>query len=162
MTTKIISKSEAKAQQASQSSQDNQSQDKTASIPVIEGLKPSLEMLYSLERSEARKLTQTVKVQAYTDEFEEAIANLKQGSVSPDFFSSLKKGFAPIAGTVMPMLLPSLFCHADEPLDFANLAQYDRETIKDRYNLLIDLEREDCEEFKALTTYLIPVAEVAA
>jgi hypothetical protein len=103
MTTKYKTKEQVKAEQASQ---DKPSQDaNSTSIPVIEGLESSLEKLYALNRGEAHRLTQTVKVAAYKDEFQCAIAELEKGLVSPSFFENLQKSYSPVAINHVPMLL---------------------------------------------------------
>jgi multidrug efflux pump subunit AcrA (membrane-fusion protein) len=106
MTTEFKTKAQAKAENASQ---DTRSQDankvNAASIPVIEGIEGSLEKLYALNRGEAHRLTQTVKVAAYKDEFQCAIAELEKGLVSPSFFENLQKSYSPVAINHVPMLL---------------------------------------------------------
>jgi len=104
MTTQFKSKAEVKAEQ--NASQDKRSQDaNNTSIPVIEGLEPSLEKLYVLNRTEAHRLVQTVKVAAYKDEFQCAISALESGSVSSDFFDNLRKNYSPVALNHVPTLL---------------------------------------------------------
>lgn len=130
MTTQFKTKEQVKAEKAA--SQEVKSQDvATNSIPVIEGLEPSLEKLYALNRGEAHRLTQTVKVAAYKDEFQCAIAELEKGLVSPNFFENLQKSYSPVALNHVPTLLsiPS----GVEP-------QVDIDTLCDRNEELLSLE----------------------
>lgn len=159
MTAKTISKSEAQAQQPSQ---DTQSQDNIGSIPVIEGIESSLETLYTLERNEAHRLVQTVRVAAYKDEFQDAIEKLKKGQVSPDFFSTLQKNYTLPSATpsLSWSLIPSGLEEIPTFIDTDNLANYDRQTLVNRYNYLLDHEPNSA-ELDALDAYLNPV-EVAA
>jgi hypothetical protein len=151
MTTQYKSKTEV---QASQQSQDYQSQDNRATIPIIDGIEGSLETLYFLERTEAHKLTQGVRVAAYKDEFTDAIAKLHKGQVSPDFFANLQRNYSPahLNHAATPSLIPS----GVKPLDTSNLTQYHRQTVIDRHNHLIDLGQIDSAEFLALEAYLKP------
>jgi len=133
MTTQYKTKEQVKAEQ--NASQDTQSQDAnkantTASIPMIEGLEPSLEKLYALNRGEAHRLTQTVKVAAYKDEFQCAIAELEKGLVSPNFFENLQKTYSPVAINHVPMLLLT-----------QSGADTEIKTLTDRFDELVALEK---------------------
>ena len=99
------SKAEIKAEQASQPSQDNRSQDKSGAIPTIDGLENSLETLYVGHRLNAKQITQGVKVKAYTDEFQDALNELKKGEVQPDFLQTLQRDYTPAEFAHVPMRL---------------------------------------------------------
>ncbi len=135
MTTEFKTKAQAKAENASQ---DTRSQDankvNTASIPVIEGIEGSLEKLYALNRSEAHRLTQTVKVAAYKDEFQCAIAELEKGLVSPSFFDNLQKNYSPVAINHVPMLL---LTQSGAEISEATKIK----TLTDRFDELVTLEQ---------------------
>lgn len=98
-----------KSQVRAEQSQDTQSQEKRCSIPVMDGLEPSLKILYDRNRDEARSLVANVRCQAYKDEFQEAIAKLDKGMVSPDFFATLTTAYTPIATDHVPMHLLTAF-----------------------------------------------------
>lgn len=107
MTTQFKTKAEVKAEQASQQSQDNQSQDaNTASIPIIDGLEGSLEMIYTHQRNKAKSVVQRVKFEAWRDEFNSA---LEEPTIAPDFFTNLSKNYSPTAlkHTPTPLLILS-------------------------------------------------------
>ena len=103
-------KTKAQVKEEQSASQDNQSQDGlSGSIPTIEGLQTSQELLYAGHRLNARMITQGIKCQAYIDEFQDAIADLSKGEVQPDFLHTLQKNYAPVLNQVlMPLLSQSL------------------------------------------------------
>ena len=104
MSAQYKSKAEVKAEQTSQ---DKPSQDASnGSIPTIQGLETSLEMLYSGHRAKAKQITQGIKVQAYMDELEDAMSELREGEVQPDFLKVLQKNYIP-ALTQNQVLMPS-------------------------------------------------------
>ena len=139
MTTQFKTKAEVKASQAT--SQDKPSQDTNGSIPTIDGLEVSLETLYAGHRTKARQITQGIKVQAYQDEFESAIAELKKGEVQPDFLQTLQKKYAPaLDQMLMPLLSQSLNpVGADD--DTLPLPPPSVERLIDRLHFLSELER---------------------
>ena len=112
------SKAEVKAEQTSQ---DKVSQDKNNAIPEIEGLESSLETLYTGHRLNARQITQGIKVQAYTDEFKDALAELKKGEVQPDFLQTLQRDYTPAEFAHVPTRLLIQY-GADESTDDDQLA----------------------------------------
>jgi hypothetical protein len=143
MTTQYKTKAEVKADQASQ---DKPSQDaSTASIPVIEGLEGSLEMIYTHQRNKARSVVQRIKFEAWRDEFDSA---LEEPKIDPDFFTNLSKNYSPIALNHTPMLLsiPSSPAESMTELDL----------LCDRNDTLIALEQsgnitpDEVEELAAL------------
>jgi hypothetical protein len=148
MTTQYKTKAEVKAEQASQ---DTQSQDaNTASIPVIEGLEPSLEKLYALNRGEAYRLTQTVKVAAYRDEFQCAIAELEKGLVSPSFFENLQKTYSPVAINHVPMLLLTQSGVEPDPTEIATLtARFDELVALEKSSEATDAQLTELDEVEA-------------
>jgi len=105
MNPQYKSKAEIKAEQASQPSQDNRSQDKSGAIPTIDGLENSLETLYVGHRLNAKQITQGVKVKAYTDEFQDALNELKKGEVKSDFLQTLQRDYTPAEFAHVPMRL---------------------------------------------------------
>jgi len=105
MNTHYKSKAEIKAEQASQPSQDQSSQDRKGAIPTIDGLENSLEMLYTGHRLNAKQITQGVKVKAYTDEFQDALNELNRGEVKPDFLQTLQNDYTPAEFAHVPMRL---------------------------------------------------------
>ena len=121
MNAQYKSKAEIKAEQASQPSQDKVSQDKSSAIPAIDGLESSLETLYTGHRLNARQITQGIKVQAYTDEFKDALAELKRGEVQPDFLQTLQKVYTPAQFAHVPSRLLIQY-GADESTDDEQLA----------------------------------------
>ena len=118
MNAHYKSKAEVKAEQTSQ---DKVSQDKNNAIPAIEGLESSLEMLYTGHRLNARQITQGVKVQAYTDEFKDALAELHRGEVQPDFLQTLQRDYTPAEFAHVPTRLLIQY-GADESTDDDQLA----------------------------------------
>jgi hypothetical protein len=129
MTVETISKAEAKARQASQQSQDNLSQDtNTVSIPVIEGLEGSLEMIYTDQRNKARSVVQRVKFEAWRDEFDSA---LDEPAIAPDFFSNLSKNYSPTALNHVPTPLLTQSFPVNPELD----------ALCDRNDDLIELQK---------------------
>ena len=116
MNPQYKSKAEIKAEQASQPSQDNRSQDKSAAIPTIDGLESSLETLYVGHRLNAKQITQGVKVKAYTDEFQDALNELNKGEVKSDFLQTLQNDYTPAEFAHVPMRLLIQY-GADESTD---------------------------------------------
>lgn len=128
MTTQYKTKEQVKAEQASQ---DKPSQDaNNTSIPVIEGLEGSLEMIYTHQRNKARSVVQRIKFEAWRDEFDSA---LEEPKIDPDFFTNLSKNYSPIAPNHMPMLLsiPSSLAEPDQEI----------ETLTARFDELVALEK---------------------
>lgn len=116
MNTHYKSKAEIKAEQASQPSRDQSSQDRKGAIPAIDGLENSLEMLYTGHRLNAKQITQGVKVKAYTDEFQDALDELNRGEVKPDFLQTLQRDYTPAEFAHVPMRLLTQY-GADESTD---------------------------------------------
>ena len=116
MNTHYKSKAEIKAEQTSQPSRDQSSQDKSGAIPTIDGLENSLEMLYTGHRLNAKQITQGVKVKAYTDEFQDALNELKKGEVKSDFLQTLQNDYTPAEFAHVPMRLLTQY-GADESTD---------------------------------------------
>ena len=140
MTTQFKTKAEVKASQTA--SQDKPSQDASGSIPTIHGLEDSLEILYAGHRTKARQITQGIKVQAYQDEFESAIAELKKGEVQPDFLQTLQKKYAPaLDQMLMPLLSQSLNPVGVDDDDTLPLPPPSVERLIDRLHFLSELER---------------------
>ncbi len=129
MTTQYKTKEQVKADQASQ---DKPSQDaNSASIPVIEGLEGSLEMIYTHQRNKARSVVQRIKFEAWRDEFDSA---LEEPKIDPDFFTNLSKNYSPIALNHTPMLLSIPSSPNDtDPTEIA--------TLTARFDELVALER---------------------
>jgi hypothetical protein len=129
MTTQYKTKEQVKAEQASQ---DKPSQDvNTASIPVIEGLEGSLEMIYTHQRNKARSVVQRIKFEAWRDEFDSA---LEEPKIDPDFFTNLSKNYSPIALNHMPMLLSI-------PSSLVESKPTEIETLTTRFDELVTLEQ---------------------
>ena len=139
MTTQFKTKAEVKASQAA--SQDKPSQDASGSIPTIDGLETSLEILYAGHRTKARQITQGIKVQAYQDEFESAIAELKKGEVQPDFLQTLQKKYAPALDQMLMPLLSQSLSPAGADDDTLPLPPPSVERLIDRLHFLSELER---------------------
>ena len=121
MTTQFKSKSQVKEEQ---SSQDNLSQDKSSAIPAIDGLESSLEMLYTGHRFNAKQITQGVKVQAYTDEFQDALDELNRGEVQPNFLQTLQRDYTPAQFAHVPTRLLIQYGadkSTDKPLEVAEV-----------------------------------------
>ena len=137
MNAQYKTKAEIKAEQASQPSQDNSSQDKNSAIPSIDGLESSLETLYTGHRLNARQITQGIKVQAYTDEFQDALAELKKGEVQPDFLQTLQKDYTPAQFAHVPSRLLIQY-GADKPTDDEQLASIN--VLMERCHFLRELE----------------------
>ena len=124
MNAQYKSKAQVKEEQ---SSQDKPSQDAlNGSIPTIQGLQASQEALYAGHRMNARLITQGIKVQAYIDEFEDAMAELREGEVQPDFLKALQRDYAPALKqnqVLMPLLSQSLSpVGVEEPMNDADEA----------------------------------------
>jgi hypothetical protein len=130
MTTQYKTKEQVKAEQASQ---DKPSQDaNSTSIPVIEGLEGSLEMIYTHQRNKARSVVQRIKFEAWRDEFDSA---LEEPKIDPDFFTNLSKNYSPIAPNHMPMLLSIPSSLAESKPD------QEIETLTARFDELVALEK---------------------
>ena len=130
MTTQYKTKEQVKAEQASQ---DKPSQDaNSTSIPVIEGLEGSLEMIYTHLRNKARSVVQRIKFEAWRDEFDSA---LEEPKIDPDFFTNLSKNYSPIALNHMPMLLSIPSSLAESKPD------QEIETLTARFDELVTLEQ---------------------
>jgi hypothetical protein len=130
MTTQYKTKEQVKAEQASQ---DKPSQDaNNTSIPVIEGLEGSLEMIYTHQRNKARSVVQRIKFEAWRDEFDSA---LEEPKIDPDFFTNLSKNYSPIALNHMPMLLSIPSSLAESKPD------QEIETLTARFDELVTLEQ---------------------
>ncbi len=143
--TQYKTKEQVKAEQASQ---DKPSQDaNSTSIPVIEGLEGSLEMIYTHQRNKARSVVQRIKFEAWRDEFDSA---LEEPKIDPDFFTNLSKNYSPIAPNHMPMLLsiPSSLAEPDQEI----------ETLTARFDELVALEKSS----EATTEQLSELDEVEA
>ena len=156
MTTQFKTKAEVKASQTA--SQDKTSQDASNdSIPTIGGLESSLEILYAGHRLNARQVTQGIKVQAYQDEFEFALAELKNGEVQPDFLQTLQKNYLPILDqALMPLLSQSLNpVGAETTLSPDQLNQFITRLL-DRKEFLstLDIDDPDRDEFADITKQL--------
>ena len=135
MNAHYKSKAEIKAEK----SHDKVSQDKRGAIPAIDGLESSLEMLYTGHRLNARQITQGVKVQAYTDEFKDALAELHKGEVQPDFLQTLQKDY-----------IPAQFAHVPTRL----LIQYGADKSTDDKQLaLINVLMERCRFLREAETF---------
>jgi hypothetical protein len=129
MNTQYKTKAEVKADQASQ---DKPSQDaNSTSIPVIEGLEGSLEMIYTHQRNKARSVVQRIKFEAWRDEFDSA---LEEPKIDPDFFTNLSKNYSPIALSHTPMLL----CIPSSPVE-PNPTEI--EALTARFDELVALEK---------------------
>jgi hypothetical protein len=130
MTTQYKTKEQVKAEQASQ---DKPSQDaNNTSIPVIEGLEGSLEMIYTHQRNKARSVVQRIKFEAWRDEFDSA---LEEPKIAPDFFTNLSKNYSPIALNHTPMLLSIPSSLAESKPD------QEIETLTARFDELVTLEQ---------------------
>ena len=124
MSAQYKSKAEIKAEQVSQPSQDKVSQDRNNAIPAIDGLESSLEMLYTGHRLNAKQITQSVKVQAYTDEFQDALDELNRGEVHPNFLQTLQRDYTPAQFAHVPTRLLIQYGaekSTDEPLEVAEV-----------------------------------------
>ena len=145
MTTQFKTKSQVKQEQTA--SQDKPSQDvSNDSIPTIGGLESSLQVLYTGHRLNARQVTQGIKVQAYQDEFEEAIAELKRGEVKTDFLQTLQNNYLPVLDqALMPLLSQSL-----NPVGVETMLSPDQldqfiTRLLDRKDALLALDMDDLE-----------------
>ena len=124
MNAQYKSKAQVKEEQTSQPSQDNLSQDKNNAIPAIDGLESSLETLYVGHRLNAKQITQGVKVQAYTDEFQDALDELNRGEVEPDFLQTLQRDYTPAQFAHVPTRLLTQYGakkSTDAPLEVAEV-----------------------------------------
>ena len=164
MNAQYKSKAEVKAEQTSQPSRDKVSQDKNTAIPAIDGLESSLETLYTGHRLNARQITQSVKVQAYTDEFKDALAELNRGEVQPDFLQTLQKDYTPAEFAHVPTRLLIQY-GADKSTDDDQLTSIN--VLMERCRFLRELEilgsitDEESKELNAILLKLLDMGVTA-
>ena len=153
-------KSQDKKNKTNQPSRDKVSQDKNTAIPAIDGLESSLETLYTGHRLNARQITQGVKVQAYTDEFKDALAELNRGEVKSDFLQTLQKDYTPAHFAHVPTRLLIQY-GADESTNDDQLASIN--VLMERCRFLRELEILGSitnEESKELNAILLKLSEM--